>query len=847
MFAPRLVSCLFVFLLLVPPASAQAKKADPGDEMLKKLTIPAAPVVPPEKALATFKLAPGYRIELVAAEPLVHEPVAMAFDPDGRLWVCEMSGYMPTVDGAGEREPVGTIAVLEDTDGDGRMDKRTVFLDKLVLPRAFAFAHGGVLVGENGKLWFCRSTKGDLHCDDKTLVADYGNAGGNPEYNPNGLLHGLDNWIYSANFAQRIRWTEKGWQKEATISRGQWGITQDDVGRLYYNSNSSLLRGDRVPCWSPAAHLAGTATNQTFYKSQLVFPARINPGINRYYQLRPDGTLKSVTAACGPWIYRGDAFPADAHGNAFICEPAGNLVVRNVFVEEKGTLTTKSAYDQAEFLASTDERFRPVNLCEGPDGNLYVVDMYHGILQHKGFMTPYLRKQVLERGLDRPLGNGRIYRVVHESSKPRPAPKLGKATDAELVTFLSNPNAWHRETAQRLLSERVDKGAAALLEKALESEKSGIGRLHVLWTLEGMNRLTDDAVMIALADKEPAVRASAVALSKRFLRSIPDPTLLGELERLKDDTHPDVRRELVLTLAVVVHPKVDAILEPALKAATADAKSLDAFLAGFTGRESELLTARLESAGWKKQEPWREKFLKAAAAQAIRQRNPIVYLRMLHLAGVQPPEESWRQTAILDGLHPVSLAKSNEPPRPIKLPTASEGLDKLLKSSDPKVAKSAESLAKLLLWPGKDGKPLPVLPPLSAKHQDLYDVGKTQFVATCAACHHPAGYGEAGKGPALIDSDWARGPQQRLVRIVLHGLHGPISINKEPFNRDASLEMPAMAMALDDTKIAGVLTYVRREFGDGAAPVEIATVQVLRATENGRTEQWTEKELAKTK
>ena len=847
MSAARLASCLAAFLLLVPHASAQAKKADPGDEMLKKLTIPPAPVVPPEKAIGTFKLAPGYRIELVAAEPLVHDPIAMAFDPDGRLWVCEMSGYMPTVDGAGERDPVGTIAVLEDTTGSGRMDKRTVFVDKLVLPRAFAFVAGGILVGENGKLWFCRSTKGDLHCDEKTFVADYGNATGNPEYNPNGLLHGLDNWIYSANFAQRIRRTEKGWQKEPTISRGQWGITQDDVGHLYCNSNSSLLRGDRVPCWSPAAQLAGGLTNQTFYKSQLVFPARITPGINRYYQLRPDGTLKSVTAACGPCIYRGDAFPADAHGNAFVCEPAGNLVTRNVFVEDKGTLTTKSAYDQAEFLASTDERFRPVNLANGPDGNLYVVDMYHGILQHKGFMTPYLKKQVLERGLYRPLGNGRIYRIVHESSKPRRTPKLGAATDAELVTLLAHPNAWHRETAQRLLSERADPATAALLEKALETERSGIGRLHVLWTLEGMNRLTDETVLTALADNEPAVRASAIALARPYLRSNPDPTILGELERLKDDANPDVRREFVLALGAVVHPRVGAILEPAMKAATVDGKSLDVFLAGFTGRESELLAARLDAAGWKKQEPWREKLLKTAAAQAIRQRNPIVYLRMLHLAGSQPPEESWRQSALLDGLFPKPLAKSNEPPRPIKLPTPSDGLDKLLKSSDPKVAKSAEALAKLLIWPGKDGKPLPVLPPLSPKHQDLYDVGKTQFVATCAACHHPAGYGEAGKGPALIDSDWARGPQQRLVRIVLHGLHGPISINKEPFNRDASLEMPAMAMALDDTKIAGVLTYVRREFGDGAAPVEIATVQALRAAENGRTEQWTEKELGKAK
>ena len=663
MFAARLFAAsLAAVMLLVPQVSAQAKKpkTDPGDEMLKKLTIPDAPVVPPEKAIGTFKLAPGYRIELVAAEPLVHEPIAMAFDPDGRLWVCEMSGYMPTVDGTGEREPVGTIAVLEDTTGTGRMDKRTVFLDKLVLPRAFAFVAGGVLVGENGKLWYCRSKNGGLHCDDKTLVADYGNAGGNPEYNPNGLLHGLDNWIYSAQYSQRLRLTSKGWQKEATTSRGQWGITQDDVGHLYFNSNSSLLRGDRVPCWSPAAHLASPLTNQQFYKSQQVFPIRVTPGINRYYQLRPDGTLNNVTAACGPCIYRGDAFPADAHGNAFVCEPAGNLVVRNIFVEDKGAFTTKFAYEKSEFLASTDERFRPVNLANGPDGNLYVVDMYRGILQHKGYMTPYLRKQVLERGLDRPLGNGRIYRVVHESNRPRPAPKLGNAPDAELISLLSHPNAWQRETAQRLLSERANAKTVPLLEKALEAEKSGVGRLHVLWTLEGMNKLTNESVMTALADKEPAVRASATALSKRFLGSIPDPDMLNELERLKDDTDPDVRRELVLALGTVVHPRIDGILEPALKAAAGDGKSLDALLAGFTGRESELLAARIDAAGWK-QTPWREKLLKAAASQAIRQKNPIVYLRMLHLAGTLPADDSWRQAAA--PRRPVPAAARQGEPR----------------------------------------------------------------------------------------------------------------------------------------------------------------------------------------
>lgn len=844
----RLAFCLPLLLVLPLLSSLDAQqkpKADPEGDILKKFTLPKSPVLPPGEALKSFKLAPGYRIELVAAEPLVHEPVAIAFDPDGRLWVCEMSGYMPNVDGTGEKDPVGTIAVLEDTNGDGAMDKRTVFLDKLVLPRAVAFSGDGVLVGESGKLWYCRATKGDLKCDEKTLVADYGTPGGNPEYNPNGLLLGLDNWFYNAILPFRLRRTEKGWLKEATVGRGQWGITQDDAGRLFYNSNSSLLRGDRVPCYSPNAHIAGNATNQQFYKSQDTFPIRLTPGINRYYHLRADGTLKSVTAACGPVIYRGDNLPPDARGNAFICEPAANLVKRQIFVDEKGTLTTKSAYDKAEFLASTDERFRPVNLANGPDGALYVVDLHRGILQHKGFLTAFLKKQILDRGLDQPIGTGRIYRVVHETSTPRPPVKLGKATTAELVALLSHPNSWHRETAQRLLTERSD--ATALVEKSLTAAKSPLGRLHSLWTLEGLNKVTDETVLAALADTDPAVRVSGVALSKRIFKAIPDPDLLNELVRLKDDANPDVRQQLVLTLGTLAHPRTDVALEPALKAAAADNKALDALLSGFTGQESELLAARLQYPTWSKSEPWREKLIKSIAAQAAKQKNPLAYLRMLHLAGSQSDDAAWRQLALVEGLYPPPPPKAADPVRPIKLPAVSDGLEKLLKSSDPKVKSAAESLAKNLLWPGKDGKPLPVLPPLSPAHQALFELGKTHYTQTCAACHHPAGYGEAGKGPPLIDSDWARGPEDRLARIVLHGLRGPIAINKEIFNRDATLEMPAMANALDDAKIAAILTYVRREFGDGAAPVETPIVTRIRATEKGRTEQWTEMELLKIK
>jgi hypothetical protein len=237
-------------------------------------------VLSPRDEMKTFKIAPGYRVELVAAEPLVHDPVAMTFDPDGRLWVCEMQGFMPNVDGKGDKEPVSTISVLESTRGDGVFDKSTVFLDKLVLPRGVCWTMDGLLVAANGKLWLCR-IDANLKCDDKQLICEYNP--GNPEHALNGLLPALDNWIYAAKEGMRLRKLGGRWVREATIGRGQWGITQDDHGYLIYNINAQLIRGDLLPCYASNAQVANPLLNVPLYKEQQVWPIRPNTGINRGY------------------------------------------------------------------------------------------------------------------------------------------------------------------------------------------------------------------------------------------------------------------------------------------------------------------------------------------------------------------------------------------------------------------------------------------------------------------------------------------------------------------------------------------------------------------------------------
>ena len=420
------VSILFALSIADSIAQNGDKAGEKQVSLVPADKIPPAPVLTPEEALKSFKLAPGFRIELVASEPLIHDPVAIQFAPDGKIWVLEMSGFMPNADGIGEDKPVGKIAVIEDTDGDGKMDKRVVFADGLVMPRALSLVRDGLLVAEPPRLWFLRDTDGDGKSDEKVEVAkDYGDTK-NPEHTANGLMWAMDNWIYSANHTTRFRNDDGEWRREPTTFRGQWGISQDNFGRLVYNSNSDQYRMDVVPSHylrRNPNYRTPAGLNVDPIRNQTTWPIRVTPGVNRGYQqgiLRPDGTLSRFTAACGPAIYRGDNFPAEFQGNAFVCEPSANLVKRNILQDENGMITGRHAYTNAEFLASTDERFRPVNLNNGPDGALYIVDLYRGILQHRIYLTSYLRAQAESRELQQPTGLGRIYRIVADGPAPKP-------------------------------------------------------------------------------------------------------------------------------------------------------------------------------------------------------------------------------------------------------------------------------------------------------------------------------------------------------------------------------------------------------------------------------------------
>ena len=371
---------------------------------------------------------PGYRVELVASEPLIQEPVALDWDLEGRLWAVEMPGFMANIRGSNEHDPIGRVVVLEDTDGDGRMDKRTVFADHLVLARSLKVLDRGVLVAEPPNVWLMRDTNGDLRMDTKELITDrYGRFDGDPQNNANGFLWALDNRMYTAGQSDiQLRLKDGVFEVQPTLSRGEWGVTQDDAGRTYRNTNESALHVDLVPTSYYARNPSLVRTRGSYERLadenpdlNLVWPVRPNPGTNRAYQIgidREDGSLARFTSVCAPLVYRGDRLPADLYGNVFVAEPAANLVSRIILADDGTGLRARKAYERGEFLASTDERFRPVFLSNAPDGTLYIADMYRGIIEHRISITEYLRDQIVARKLEQPVGYGRIYRVMHDTT-----------------------------------------------------------------------------------------------------------------------------------------------------------------------------------------------------------------------------------------------------------------------------------------------------------------------------------------------------------------------------------------------------------------------------------------------
>jgi len=507
----------------------------------------------PKEALKTFTVPPGFRIDLVAAEPEVMDPVAMAFDEDGRVYVAEMADYPLG-------PPSGRIKLLDSTKGDGVFDKSTIFVDKIPYPTGVMPWRGGVLVTAAPDIWFFKDTDGDGKADVKELVFT-GFVEGNQQHRVNGLTFGLDNWIYGTNgdSGGTISRGDTGAPKlsisgrdfrfrpdytgiEGVAGRGQYSNTFDEWGNRFINDNSNHLRHPVLPLKYLARNpnLAVAAVEEGISDhgaSSVVYPTS-------KMQERPNDHFAAghFTSACSPTVYKGAAFGPEYQGNVFCCEPVHNLVHRDVLVRKGASFTAKRLPENAEFLSSTDPWSRPVNLCGGPDGALYVVDMYRAVIEHPQWIPLEMQRRVdLRAGWDK----GRIYRVTPEGWSAGARPALSKATAKDLVAQFSNPNAWWRATAQRLLIERQDKSIVDALKAVVRDFKAATARLHALWTLEGLGALDDESLLSGLRDADAGVREHALKLSEPRLA---DSELLRRaVEGLSGDEAPRVRFQLAFT------------------------------------------------------------------------------------------------------------------------------------------------------------------------------------------------------------------------------------------------------------------------------------------------------------
>ncbi|MGB6154218.1 MAG: PVC-type heme-binding CxxCH protein [Pricia sp.] len=505
----------------------------------------------PKISLEDYKLEKGFELQMLAAEPLIKSPVAMDFDSQGRIWVVEMPGYMSTIDGKDEQEPTGAIRILEDFDDDGVMDHSKVFLDSLVMPRALAHVYGGLLYAEPPNLWFVEID--DDRPGKRTLVDSLYAPDGNPEHQSNGLVLNLDNWIYSAKHNQRYQRKNGEWHKSPTTIRGQWGITHDNFGRLYYNDNARQLLGDYA---LPDRLIRNTffepkrAINRLLTDDQRVYPLHA-ASVNRGYApgvLDNDSLLKEVTSASGPLIYRGGTFPDGYDQNAFISIPEGNLIKRNLLTFHGDSISAEQAWQEKEFLASTDEGFRPVNLYNGPDGALYIVDMHIGVIQHYAFLSPYLKKVAQQKQLDTLTGLGRILRIKSKDAEHSKMPDFDNLSGRELVKLLKHKNGWIRDRAQHYLVFKDKKDALPELENLVKTTDNPLAQIHALYTLEGWNALSFEMLTSVAQQSKPDVVAHAIVLLEDFASK----ENVGEALVLFQDLHTKNDKSIDLYLASTV-------------------------------------------------------------------------------------------------------------------------------------------------------------------------------------------------------------------------------------------------------------------------------------------------------
>ena len=518
----------------------------------------------PEESLKKFILPPGYHLELVAAEPMITEPVAIAWDGNAKMYVAQMETYTQDADGTGTKDKKSRVMLLEDTDNDGKMDKSSVFIKDLILPRMLLCVDHKVLVNETDTydIFSYEDTNNDGIADVKKPVYTLGRVSpGNLEHQRSGLVWNVDNYIYQTVDPIRFRYTQGILKPDSLYSgsNGQWGLTNDNYGRLFF----SRAGGENAGSGFQINPKYGSLEFSDAYSEEKFSPvySRIsNPdvqgGKNR---LRPDSTLNHFTSANGQSVFRGDRLPKDLIGDYIINEPVARIIRRAKIVNKEGKTVLENVYHRREFISSTDPFFRPVNTYSGPDGQIYIVDMSRGVIQESNWTRKgeFLRNKIDYYGLAKVNQRGRIWRLVHDDFKRGPQPHLLDTPAKDLLTFLNHPNGWWRDNAQKQIIVLHDKSVVPTLNQMVRgqnSEITALGRLHALWTLEGLNEITKDNIKTALKDEDPQIRKAGVWIGEKYIKR-QDEEMIDLIAQLKVDPSFEVKTQVLLSLGSAKNEK----------------------------------------------------------------------------------------------------------------------------------------------------------------------------------------------------------------------------------------------------------------------------------------------------
>ncbi|MGE3779999.1 MAG: PVC-type heme-binding CxxCH protein [Pirellulaceae bacterium] len=610
--------------------------------------LPRIPPTPPDQALQTLRVAQGFRVEQVAAEPLVADPVAVSIDENGRLYVVEMRGYSED-----DSERLSRIRVLDDANGDGIYDQSHVFVSALSWPTAVFCYDGGVFVADAPDVYFFRDTDGDNHADERRVVMT-GFGKSNVQGLVNSFQWGLDNRIHAATSSSGAEVTmmsqaegarplvlrgrdftldPRTMKLEAVSGGAQHGMSFNQWGDKFVCSNSDhiqhvvfedryVARNPYFPAPSPRRSIAADGPQAEVYRSSPVEPWRIVRTRLRMQKIVPgvvEGGGRAAgyfTGATGVTIYRGNAWPSQLVGSAVVGDVGSNLAHRKLVEPSGVTFIARRMDERSEFVASTDIWFRPCQFANAPDGSLYLLDVYREVIEHPASLPPVIKKHLdLTSGRDR----GRIYRIIPDNFQQPLPPRLGSASTADLVALLAHANGWHRETAARLLYQRQDRQAIPLLVAQARASELPEGRLASLYALDGANALTPDVLLAALGDEHPRVREHAVRLSEQLAKETP--ALREKLYTMVDDSAPRVRFQLAFSLGELSGPRRHQLLADIVRRDGADPYVRVAVMSSLFEGAGEVLALLSADEPFRQSDAGRD-WLRLLGAQIGKQQRP---------------------------------------------------------------------------------------------------------------------------------------------------------------------------------------------------------------------------------